>query len=156
MKKILYFLLFLYSPALFAMGKFVMDERVKQKIEAEGANPAHITIDIAQVGHIHCYRDQKWDGRISYWAEYEEGSVGGTLWLKPISKALGGPFSSIFSTKHIECNRSIRRCVDGVEHISEISINAAHYYLLHILYESQQDASGHMEEASEYIPEIDL
>lgn len=155
MKKILYFLL-LYSPALFAMEKSVMDESVKQKIKAEGANPAHIAIDLAKIGHVHCYRDPKWDGRVSYWANYEDGFVGGTLWLKPISKALGGPFSSIFSTKHIECNRCIRKCVDGVEHISEISIHAAHYHLLQILYDSQQDASGQMEKISEYISEINL
>lgn len=130
MKNILYIFL-LSSHALFAM-----QEDIKQKLQTMGINPAKITIDLTKIRHVQCNKQRS--ERISYWAEYENGSVGATLWC-------------IEGLVNIESNISICALVNGVMHISEKNINPAHYYLLHILHRDQE-----MKEALQYMDKIAL
>lgn len=106
---------------------FAMDEQIKHELLECGINPARITIDLAKVGLIHHKKTAfEYVGmQASYWAEYGQGSVGGTLY-----KRAGGD--------DIECSISIYKVVEGTVYIQEHSIHFAHYHLLRLLYQEQE------------------
>ncbi len=128
-----------YISLFFSHTLFPMSGDVEQKLQAMGINPARIMIDIANIGRIH-YQDVRLEcvgERISYWATYEEGSIGGTLWKRGFAV-------------DIECSISIRELsVDGVMRIKEKNINSAHYHLLRMLYWEQQ-----MKESLQYMDKL--
>lgn len=130
-----------YVLLIFAHALFAMPEDIEQRLRAIGINPARIMIDVAKIGRIH-YQDVRLEvvgERMSYWATYEEGSIGGTLWRRGLAV-------------DIECNICIRESsLDGVMHIKEKNINPAHYHLLRMLYWEQEK-----KESLQYMDKIAL
>lgn len=121
MKKIIYFI------SLFSYVLFAMDQVMQQKLRDYGIDPVRIKIDLAKIGLI-TYQHVGFEEigtRSSYWAAYENGSIGGTFWNR------GGE-------QDIECTLCVRILKNDRESVIETSINSIHYHLLRILYVEQQ------------------